>query len=63
MEDFKVPNNYALDLKATNLESSMVVMAKRDNPNEFPILVQKKYIRMIAIREGFSWLHKAHWSR
>ena len=51
-EDFKMLNNYALELKATNPRSNVVVVAERDNPNEL-LIFQKIYICLNTIREGF----------
>ena len=51
-EDFKVLNNYALELKATNPRSNVEFVAERDNPNELPVF-QKIYICLDTVREGF----------
>ena len=51
-EDFKVLNNNALELKATNPRSNVEVVAERDNPNELPVF-QKIYICLDTVREGF----------
>lgn len=51
-EDFKVLNNYALELKTTNHRNSVTIVAERANPNEVPMF-QKMYICLATIREGF----------
>ncbi|XP_039131855.1 uncharacterized protein LOC120268592 [Dioscorea cayenensis subsp. rotundata] len=50
-EDFKVLNNYALELQATNPGSSVLVVAEKVNHNEFPVF-QKMYIYLAAVGEG-----------
>lgn len=45
-------NNYALELKAINPGSNVVVVVKRDNLTELSIF-QKIYIFLTDVREGF----------
>lgn len=52
IEDFKLLNNYALELKSTNLGSIVVVLAENGNTNELPVF-QKIYICLYAVKEGF----------
>ncbi|XP_039127844.1 uncharacterized protein LOC120263931 [Dioscorea cayenensis subsp. rotundata] len=51
-EDFKVLNNYALELKTTNPGSSVHIMTERQKLDELP-LFKRIYICIAAIREGF----------
>ena len=52
VEDFKVLNNYAMELRATNPGSNMVVVSGRQSQDALPIF-QKMYICLTAVREGF----------
>ena len=51
-EDFKVFNNYAMELRATNPGSNVVVVSGRQSQDALPIF-QKMYICLTAVREGF----------
>ena len=52
IKDFKILNSSTLELKATNLDSNVVVLAARQSPNVIPIF-PKIYICLIAVRERF----------
>lgn len=52
IEDFKVLNSYALELKASNPGSNVVIVSERLSPNALPTF-QKMYICLTAAREGF----------
>lgn len=52
IEDFKVLNGYALELRATNIGSNVVVVVGRPSSDASPIF-QKMYICLTTVREGF----------
>ncbi|XP_039138799.1 uncharacterized protein LOC120276135 [Dioscorea cayenensis subsp. rotundata] len=52
IEDFKVLNNYSLELKMTNPGSTVIVVVERNNPTELPVF-QKIYICLSDAKEGF----------
>ncbi|XP_039126939.1 uncharacterized protein LOC120263096 [Dioscorea cayenensis subsp. rotundata] len=52
IEDFKVLNSYALELKASNPGSNVVIVFERLSPDALPTF-QKMYIYLTAAREGF----------
>ena len=50
-------HNYAVDLKATNPGSNVIVEFERQHYNELPIF-QRMYICLASIREGFLGGHR-----
>lgn len=51
-EDFKILTSYALELKHSNLGSSVNIVSIREGPFETPVF-QKIYICLTSIKEGF----------
>ena len=53
-DDFMVLNSYPMVLKATNPDSYVLVISKRQSPNKL-VAFQKMYICLTTVREGFYW--------
>lgn len=51
-EDFKVLNNYALELKLTNPGISVCIVAERQKPENLPMF-KRMHICIAAVREVF----------